>query len=1233
LKPFSSNILGLFLFALGCGVLPLQAADLCAPVGWCTQNGGTTGGGSATPVTVYSLADLQTQASSSGAKVIVVSGTMGNGVATRVAVASNKTIFGLPGATLVGGFDIKNASNVILRNMRVQGPGAVDVDGVDCVSVQNSTNVWIDHLDIWDGQDGNLDIVNASNYITVTWTKFHYTSASSNHMFCDLLGNSDTATADEGKIKVTFQYCWWADGVLERMPRVRFGQVHVVNSLYSCAGNNQCIRAAYKADLLVESNVFTGVRLPIDLYNNDFTAVTSRNNIFTNCTGNTAGSGTAFTPPYSLVIDAASTVESQVRAKAGATLTDIQCGGSSATSTPTRTPTRTPTSTVSSCFKYTVAKDGTGNFTTVQAAFDACATNSSTRQAIYVKNGTYYEPLTLLNTKTNITLWGESDGGVTLTYDNHAQKVNPSTGVTFGTSGSSSTYIRAAGFYAKNIVFQNSTTIAHDPALAIYISGDKAVFANCKFLGPDDTVYNDRCRQYFVDCYFRGNTDFIFGPATAVFQSCRVHSHGGTALTAASTESYVNFGYVFLNATVTADSGVTTHLGRPWRPYAAVAFLNSSFGSAIVADGWDNWGDAANEATARYKEYNNTSNITPARPAWISYLTAAQAASYTTANVLSTTYANPPVTDNWNPLTVINEMASCLGAATPTRTMTRTPTRTHTPVPPTATRTWSPTSTRTHTATPTFTSTTTRTASMTPTATPIFPSPAPPTRTPTATRTSTPTVTRTSTPTHTSSSTHTPTRTASMTSTATPSFTSTHTATRTHTPVPPTPSATRTPSPTASRTRTSTPSYTNTPSLTPTFTSTATSTNTHTPVFTATVTSSATASTTATQPFTSTPTGTATPSHTPVLTSTATSTHTPVPPTHTPTRTTTHSPTRTYSSTPSRTASMTPTATSPFTLTPSPTASGTNTPSHTSVFTATVTSTNTHTPTFTSTVTSTSTHTPVFTSTTTSTSTSTASATASPSPTASGTPTHTSVYTSTVTSTRTHTPVFTSTASHTPSATNTSSSTPTHTPSFTSTLSYTNTPSHTPSATNTPSSTPTHTTTNTATATMTSTASFTSTATTTATPSPSATATPSPTASRTATPTATLTSTHTPSLTHTPTASWTPTATPTTTELPFDRPVGQPIVFPNPVTGPGDNVQVAIPLGHDSAWVKVEIFTVAYRKVLERDLGPSRAGTGITTWHRLVLWGSGEGNLANGVYYLKVTTEHGAAMGKFLVLR
>jgi len=307
-------------------------------------------------------------------------------------------------------------------------------------------------------------------------------------------------------------------------------------------------------------------------------------------------------------------------------------------------------------YNIVVAKDGSGNYSTVQQAFNAVPSNSSSRTVIYIKNGTYKEVLTLESTKKNVTIIGESVNGVKLTYDNYASKINPSTGAAYGTSGSSSTFIRAEGFYAVNITFENSSGPVGQ-ALAIYIAGDKAVFNNCRFLGRQDTYYGGNCRQYLKNCYLEGTTDFIFGSSTAVFESCKLYSYGGSAITAASTESYVQYGLVFLKCNITGATGAKTDLGRPWRPYAAVSFQNTAMTSVINATGWNNWGNSANEATARFSEYQNNgagATTIASRPAWIKRLNSTEAASYTITNILKTTYTNPVTTDNWNPLNVIS---------------------------------------------------------------------------------------------------------------------------------------------------------------------------------------------------------------------------------------------------------------------------------------------------------------------------------------------------------------------------------------------------------------------------------------------------------------------------------------------------------------------------------------------------------------------------------------------------
>jgi pectate lyase len=187
--------------------------------------------------------------------------------------------------------------------------------------------VWIDHLDILDGGDGNLDITRGSNYITVSWTKFSYTSASTYHTWSNLIGASDEHTTDRGKLKVTMHHNFWAPGATRRMPNVRFGQVHVVNNYYRSEKNEFCIGANFEADMLIESNVFEWVNDPIR-YLSSAKAAEMKNNLFIAVSGKKTGKGKAFTPPYPYTITAVEDVESLVRKNAGPRdLNDLICGG------------------------------------------------------------------------------------------------------------------------------------------------------------------------------------------------------------------------------------------------------------------------------------------------------------------------------------------------------------------------------------------------------------------------------------------------------------------------------------------------------------------------------------------------------------------------------------------------------------------------------------------------------------------------------------------------------------------------------------------------------------------------------------------------------------------------------------------------------------------------------------------------------------------------------------------
>ena len=300
--------------------------------GFATQNGGTTGGKGKSEVTVDNVTDLKAYAKAGNKIIYVKPGTyMG-----PIEVGSNVTIYGYQGAIIAqpttgSAMKLSGSKNVIIRNLKFKGAGAHDDDDEDCLQVNHeSKNVWIDHVDIYDGHDGNLDITNASDYVTISWTKFSYTSASTGHQFSNLIGNSKTKTSDRGHLNVTFHHTWWADGVVERMPRVRFGKVHVANNLFDSKNASYCVRAAIEADIRIERNVFIGVQKALDLYTSDgaITAAQMIENYEENVKKPQAGTGTAFTPPYSMSLTDVSTqakayaLRDSIKLDAGATLPD-----------------------------------------------------------------------------------------------------------------------------------------------------------------------------------------------------------------------------------------------------------------------------------------------------------------------------------------------------------------------------------------------------------------------------------------------------------------------------------------------------------------------------------------------------------------------------------------------------------------------------------------------------------------------------------------------------------------------------------------------------------------------------------------------------------------------------------------------------------------------------------------------------------------------------------------------
>lgn len=287
-------------------------------------------------------------------------------------------------------------------------------------------------------------------------------------------------------------------------------------------------------------------------------------------------------------------------------------------------------------YDIVVAADGSGNYKTVQEAINAVPDFRKKWTRIFIKNGVYKEKIVMAESKQMVSFIGESVEKTIITYDDYAQKKNMY-GEEKGTSGSSGFYIYGKTVSFQNICFQN-TAGAVGQAVAVFVSGDKVKFRNCKFLGFQDTLYTYGydSRQYYNHCYIEGTVDFIFGSSTAVFDSCTLYGKRSGFYTAASTPQNKNFGYVFRYCTITGDAPEASfYLGRPWRPYAKVVFLYCHLGKQVRKEGWDNWRNAENEKTAYYAEYKNKGegSNTINRVPWSQQLTGEEAKQYNLKNI------------------------------------------------------------------------------------------------------------------------------------------------------------------------------------------------------------------------------------------------------------------------------------------------------------------------------------------------------------------------------------------------------------------------------------------------------------------------------------------------------------------------------------------------------------------------------------------------------------------------
>lgn len=285
-----------------------------------------------------------------------------------------------------------------------------------------------------------------------------------------------------------------------------------------------------------------------------------------------------------------------------------------------------------------VARDGTGQFRTIEEAVEVVRSFMDYTITIYIKDGVYKEKLVIPSWVKNVQLVGESAKGTIITYDDHAN-INK-----MGTFRTYTVKVEGSNITFKDLTIENNAKQLGQ-AVALHTEGDRLIFINCRLLGNQDTVYtgSENSRLLFTNCYIEGTTDFIFGPSTVLFENCEIHSKRNSYITAASTPAQIDFGYVFKNCKLTAAAGVDkVYLGRPWRPYGATTFINCEMGSHILGEGWHNWSKVENEKTARYSEFGNkgVGANTSQRVKWSKQLTSQEALQYTSELIFKENTAN-----------------------------------------------------------------------------------------------------------------------------------------------------------------------------------------------------------------------------------------------------------------------------------------------------------------------------------------------------------------------------------------------------------------------------------------------------------------------------------------------------------------------------------------------------------------------------------------------------------------
>ncbi|KAI3789933.1 hypothetical protein L2E82_02740 [Cichorium intybus] len=258
-----------------------------------------------------------------------------------------------------------------------------------------------------------------------------------------------------------------------------------------------------------------------------------------------------------------------------------------------------------------VARDGTGNFTTIAAAVAAAPNRGKGRHVIQIKAGIYKENLVIPRNKANIMLVGEGMNATIITSNkNFVDGYTTFTSATLTVVGNN--------FLARDLTIMNTSGPEKHQAVALRVTSD-AAFYHCQFISHQDTLYAHSLSQLYRECAIHGTIDFIFGNAAAIFERCLILvrkpilGQKNVITAQGRLDPNQNTGISLQDCTIMAApdfkvnerANFSTFLGRPWRNYSRTIVMRSYLGDIIDPQGWCPWNEYSNLNTVEYIEYNN----------------------------------------------------------------------------------------------------------------------------------------------------------------------------------------------------------------------------------------------------------------------------------------------------------------------------------------------------------------------------------------------------------------------------------------------------------------------------------------------------------------------------------------------------------------------------------------------------------------------------------------------------